>query len=122
MELRQKFSEALQGRTDLVFLQRFRLLPSETPDSFRLFFTTSCGCGAAALLTLEIARVKTLQEVEEAMSPLMGRLEAQAQAFRAMSCETHGRMAQMQSPRGIAASVEGSMRRGSPAQGQGRPD
>ena len=57
-----------------------------------VFFSASCECGAAALLSVEIAREKTVDEVKEALPSLVGTLESQVESFRSMPCDIHRRM------------------------------
>ena len=74
-------------------MRGFRLMSSETPKVFRLFFRTGCKCGNAALLTLEVSKSKSPEEIESAMPSLVERLNMQAKRFQAMSCLQHHQMA-----------------------------
>ena len=58
----------------------------------KVFFSARCQCGTAAVLSVEVAQEKTMDQVEEVLPSLVERLTAQAQSFYSMSCESHERM------------------------------
>ena len=91
-EIRDLFRDQLTGETDLTPLEGFKLNLSATTDFHKLFFATHCSCKTAGLLSIEVARSKTLDQIKQAMPQLVERLRAQARAFRAMPCEMHTRM------------------------------
>jgi hypothetical protein len=91
--LRMLFEKAVSGDTSIVPMRGFRLMSSETPKMFRLFFRTGCECGNAALLTVEISKSKSPKELEAAMPSLLERLNMQATRFQTMSCVQHRQMA-----------------------------
>ena len=65
---------------------------SATADFHKFFFATRCSCKTVGLLSIEVARSKTLADVRRALPQLAERLRGQARAFRAMPCEVHTRM------------------------------
>lgn len=93
------FAKALDGVPSIKPMSGFRMMPSETPDIFRLFFRVHCHCGAAALLTLEIAKTKSLDDINTALPKLIQRLLQQESAFSNLSCEDHVRLANVKTNR-----------------------
>ncbi len=91
-QIRGLFREALAEEKEFAPLEGFKLNLSGTPDFHKLFFATRCSCKTVGLLSIEVARSKTLDEVKRAMPELVKRLGAQARAFRAMPCEVYTRM------------------------------
>lgn len=87
--LQALFKEALEG-------QDLRLVPGLTlfqrPEAHVLPFAASCRCGVVCVLTLEVAKDKTLQEVKDALPGLVEQLRARARMFYAMPCASHARM------------------------------
>ena len=65
---------------------------SANPGFRKVFFSTRCECGTAALLSVEIAQEKTLDDVKQALPSLISKLVGQAKAFYGMSCDIHKRM------------------------------
>lgn len=103
--LRTLFAEALVGISGIKPMPGFSMMPSETPNMFRLFFRVHCHCGAAALLTLEIAKTKRMDAINAAMPSLIQRLRQQESAFSDLSCEDHGRLAHLKANRsGLSSS------------------
>ena len=90
--IRDLFRAELGGDTDFTPLEGFKLNLSATTDFHKLFFATHCSCKTAGLLSIEVARSKTIDQIKHAMPQLVERLRAQARAFRAMPCEMHTRM------------------------------
>ena len=85
-------SESRSGDSGLTPLKGFKIDLSANPGFRKFFYSAKCECGTAALLSVEVAREKTLSEVRKAAPELTRRLEAQASSFRRMSCEAHQRM------------------------------
>ena len=56
------------------------------------FYAVRCTCGTAALLSIEVAREKTPEEVKQALPRITRSLRGQAEAFHAMTCDQHGNM------------------------------
>jgi hypothetical protein len=79
---------ALGEDTRLSFLAR---APGQdaAPDIFRLFFAARCACGVAAMLTLEVSRAKTSDEVRQAFPHLLSNLHERADLFYRLPCERH---------------------------------
>jgi len=90
--IRSLVFDALSGDSGLRPLKGFRLDFSANRDFRKIFYSARCDCGTAALLSVEVARDKTLDQVREALPELTRRLEIQASSFRSMPCETHRRM------------------------------
>jgi hypothetical protein len=91
-QIRSLVFDALSGDTGLRPLKGFRLDLSANRGFRKLFYSARCDCGTAALLSVEVARDKTLEQVREALPELTRRLEMQANSFRKMSCEAHRSM------------------------------
>ena len=90
--IRELICGALPEETSLTPLPGFKLDLSANPGFRKVFFSTRCGCGTSALLSVEVAREKTMAEVREALPSLVDRLVNQERAFESMSCEMHTRM------------------------------
>ena len=73
-------------------LKGFKIDLSANPDFRKFFYAARCECGTAALLSVEVARSKSVADVEQALPELTRRLEQQANAFYGMSCEAHESM------------------------------
>lgn len=73
-------------------------MPAETDRAYRVFFRVGCACGAAGLLSVEVAKGKTVDEVHAALPALLQGLNAQADRFESLPCEVHTRMAGLQRP------------------------
>jgi hypothetical protein len=99
------FAEALDGMSGIKPMPGFSMMPSETPIMFRLFFRVHCPCGAAALLRLEIAKTKRLDDIKTALPSLIQQLSQQESTFTNLSCEDHGRLANLKANRsGLSSS------------------
>jgi len=70
-------------------LRGFKLDLSANPDFRKVFFSASCDCGTAALLSVEVAGDKTLEDVREALPSLTEGLHGKARSFYDMSCAAH---------------------------------
>lgn len=83
--------DALGDDARLAFLARF---PGQdaAPDIFRLFFAVRCTCGVAALLTLEVSRAKTSDDVRQALPYLLSNLRERANLFLRLRCDRHAAM------------------------------
>ena len=91
-ELHRVFLEALKEDVGLVALKGFKLDLSANKDFHKLFFAARCECGTSALLSVEVGKSKTLEEVKQALPGLVKHLRSKEQTFRSMSCEMHARM------------------------------
>ena len=91
-QIRDLICRALPEETSLTPLPGFKLDLSANPGFQKVFFSARCGCGTSALLSVEVAREKTMAEVREALPSLVDRLVKQERTFESMSCELHTRM------------------------------
>ena len=91
-ELQSLIAEALTPEAGLVSMRGFKMDLSANRGFRKVFFSARCECGTAALLSVEIALEKTVEEVKDALPSLVGKLESQAKSFREMSCDIHRRM------------------------------
>jgi len=73
-------------------LSGFKLDFSANPGFKKVFFSASCDCGTAALLSLEVAEEKTDSDIEAALPSLIQRIEMQEKSFRRMDCGMHSMM------------------------------
>lgn len=92
LELQRRILEALPDDLGLSPMAGFKMDLSANPDFRKVFFSATCGCGTSALLSLEVAREKSPDEIEAALPSLIDGLERQAKQFRSMSCDLHTRM------------------------------
>lgn len=90
-ELHAMVRDALGENARLAFLARFPGQDS-APDIFRLFFAARCTCGVAALLTLEVSKAKTGDDVRQALPYLLSNLRERADLFYRLPCERHAAM------------------------------
>jgi hypothetical protein len=73
-------------------MKGFKLDFSANPGFRKVFFSARCQCGTVALLSVEAAQDKTLEEIKQALPTLVERLEMQARSFYNMPCDLHQRM------------------------------
>ena len=73
-------------------LKGFGIDLSGNPGFRKVFFSARCQCGTAAVLSVEVAEDKTIDQVEQVLPSLVERLTGQARSFYSMSCEAHERM------------------------------
>ena len=88
-EIHSLFRESTAHETGLTLLGGFKLNFSGNQDFHKVFFSVRCGCGTAAVLSVEAAKSKTLPEIGEVLPGLIQHLKAKAKQFRNMSCEMH---------------------------------
>ena len=86
------FQEAMSEEPDINMLKGFKLDFSGNRDFHKVFFSVRCGCGTAALLSVEVAGSKSLSETKQALPGLMQHLKGKALQFRNMTCDMHQRM------------------------------
>ena len=91
-QVQRMLAQALADEPALKLLAGFKLGPAGVPDMHRVFFSVRCSCGTAALLSVEVARSKTVAQVEDALPSLAQHLKSRAKQFAGMSCEGHSRM------------------------------
>jgi len=92
---------ALPADSGLTSLRGLKMDLSANRGFRKVMFSAHCGCGTAAVLSVEVAEGKTGREVEEALPVLVEKLVGQAETFKNMSCEVHVRM-------GLGPAVRGS--------------
>ncbi|HJO60904.1 MAG TPA: hypothetical protein QF838_09255 [SAR202 cluster bacterium] len=73
-------------------LNGFKMNFSANPGFKKVFFSASCDCGTAALLSLEVSETKTDDEITDALPSLVQRIEMQEKSFRKMDCSMHSMM------------------------------
>ena len=76
----------------LTLLKGFKLDFSGNQGFHKVFFSARCSCGTAALISVEVAKSKTLAQLERALPGLEQHLRSKARQFSGMSCEMHARM------------------------------
>ena len=91
-QLRAMVVEALPADTRLIPLKGFGMNLSANPDFRKVFFSAKCDCGTAALLSVEIAQEKTINQIEQALPSLVSKLGGQSRSFYSMSCDVHRKM------------------------------
>ena len=90
--LRTMIVEALPGDLRLTPLKGFTMGESAHRGFRKVFFSARCDCGTAALLSVEVAREKEIDEINQALPGLMSKLEQQANSFYSMSCDAHTKL------------------------------
>ena len=91
-QLQALIAEAVPRDIGLTKMKGFKMDLSANPGFRKVFFSARCDCGTVALLSVEVAREKTADEVKQALPSLVSRLEGQARSFYSMSCDVHKRM------------------------------
>ena len=84
--------QALPADSGLTLLKGFKLDLSGNPGFRKVFFSTRCDCGTAALLSIEVAEEKTIADINQVLPSLIAKLVGQAKSFHGMSCDIHTRM------------------------------
>jgi len=90
--LRELIANAVPADAGLVPLSGFKMDLSANPGFQKVFFSARCDCGTSALLSVEVAQEKTIEQVHGALPSLVDRLQSQARAFHNMPCEVHTKM------------------------------
>ena len=91
-EVRDLFREAVADEPMPTLLKGFKLDFSGNRDFHKLFFSVRCGCGTAALLSVELAKSKSLSQTKDALPGLVEHLMSKVHQFNSMSCEMHQSM------------------------------
>ena len=91
-EIHELLRDATTDEPSLTLLRGFKLDFSGNRDFHKVFFSVRCGCGTAALLSVEVSKSKTRFQVQEALPSLLQHLRNRARQFNGMSCEAHERM------------------------------
>ena len=91
-KLQELLREELARGSALTLLRGFKQDFSGNTDFHKVFFSIRCQCGTAALLSVEVAKSKSLSQVREVLPSLVKHLKSKGQQFSSMSCEMHSRM------------------------------
>ncbi len=83
---------ASEADLDITPMAGFKMDLSANPGFQKVFFSARCDCGTSALLSVEVAHEKTIEQVQGALPSLVDRLQSQARAFHNMPCEMHTKM------------------------------
>lgn len=83
-------------------LSGFKLDFSANPGFRKVFFSASCECGTAALISVEVSEDKTESEIKNALPSLVQRIKMQEQSFRKMDCSMHSLMRTGFTPDGVS--------------------
>jgi len=85
-------ADALPDDLGLSSMTGFNMDLSANADFRKIFFSATCECGTSALLSVEVSRDKTADEIRQALPSVIDGLERQAKQFRSMSCDLHTKM------------------------------
>jgi hypothetical protein len=83
---------ALGENTELMPLQKLQKNFSGVSSFHKFYFGIRCSCKSAAILSIEVAQSKNLDEVKSVIPKMLNSLQTQAQVFRKMPCEIHQKM------------------------------
>jgi hypothetical protein len=61
-------------------------------SALKVWFGVKCACDTAAVLSVEVERSKTREDVIVALPQIVDRLKIQYRGFLSMSCSTHKKM------------------------------
>ena len=88
-QIKLLIQDKLSTETSIKPVDGFNLKMSKMQHSRKIFFAAKCKCGTSALITVEVANDKTLDDVKRSASQLVKQLEKQADSFYEMSCDVH---------------------------------
>jgi hypothetical protein len=88
-QIRLLIQDKLSTETSIKSVDGFNLKMSKMQHSQKIFFAARCQCGTSALISVEVANDKTLDDVKMSAPQLARQLEKQADSFYAMSCDIH---------------------------------
>jgi len=91
-QLQVLIAEAVPVDIGLTPMKGFKMDLSANPGFRKVFFSAHCDCGTNALLSVEVAQDKTLDEVKRVLPSLISKLQGQAKSFRSMPCDMHARL------------------------------
>ena len=91
-QIQTLIGDAIPDALGLDLMEGFKMDLSANADFRKLFFSAKCECGTSALLSVEISRDKTVDEIKAALPSVIDGLAGQARQFRSMSCEVHTKM------------------------------
>ncbi len=97
-ELQNILLDKLPRSANLRPLKGFKLNFSGNKGFTKIFFSASCDCETAALISIEIDEEKSDQEIHEALPSLTEKLTRQEDLFRSMDCSMHSKMRQGRIP------------------------
>ncbi len=80
------------SESNLRALVGFKMNLSANEGFHKFFFSVSCDCGTAALLSVEVSEDKSDNEIETAMISIIDRLIMQERSFGKMDCKVHETM------------------------------
>ena len=88
-QIRLLIESSLSSETSIKYVDRFSLKMPKMQHSQKIFFAAKCQCGTSALISVEVAKNKTLDDVQMSAPQLARQLENQADSFYEMSCDVH---------------------------------
>tara|TARA_B100001245_G_C22629642_1_gene310180 strand:+ start:212 stop:568 length:357 start_codon:yes stop_codon:yes gene_type:complete len=88
-QIRLLIQDKLSTETSIKPVDGFNLKMSKMQHAQKIFFAAKCKCGTSALITVDVANDKTLDDVKMSASQLARQLEKQADSFYEMSCDVH---------------------------------
>ena len=91
-DLRDLIVDSIPETAKLIPLKGFKMDLSANHKFRKLFFAARCECKTSALLSVEIAEDKKLEEVKKVIPLLISKLLDQSKAFYNMSCDVHAEM------------------------------
>ncbi len=91
-EIGDLVSSSLDTNIKLKRLKGFDVDFSANKDFHKVFFSASCSCGTAAVLSVEVSNNKTMDEIKQALPSLSTKLTSQSEMFYRMSCDMHKKM------------------------------
>jgi len=91
-QLQALIAQAVPVDIGLTPMKGFKMDLSANPGFRKVFFSAKCDCGTNALLSVEVAQDKTLDEVKRVLTSLISKLQGQVKSFRSMPCDMHARL------------------------------
>jgi len=91
-DLRNLIVDSIPETAGLVSLKGFKMDLSANREFRKFFFAARCECKTSALLSVEIAEDKKLEEVKKVLPSLINKLVDQSKVFYNMSCDLHTKM------------------------------
>lgn len=91
-QIRSLIHAYLADDSDFVPLLGLKTRSLENSPSHKVFFAVSCHCTTNAVLSVEVDRAKTIEQVKEALPALKQQLYRQASKFNELPCEMHLKM------------------------------
>ena len=91
-QIQTLIADALPDDLGLRSMTGFNMDLSANADFRKLFFSATCECGTSALLSVEVSKDKTADEIRDALPSVIDALDRQTKQFRSMSCDLHNKM------------------------------